>query len=160
MFDRLWQVSAAPRDVMALLSAAEKEARLLGAPACEAEHILLALVDGPNVAASTVLSSLGLSRERIAEGLERELANALARVHVHLVELPHPLPRRDSGRMRWGESAQRAAERSIREAPEDPGLRMLLAVVHAESGVIPRLLAELGVSVANIETAVDQADRE
>ncbi len=154
MFDKLRQASAAPREVMALLRRAEEEARLLGAPACDAEHILLALVDGPGESASAVLSSLGLGRERITEGLERELTTALARAHVHLAELPRPDARRDSGRLRWGESAQRVVERSIRERPDDASLRLLLAIVHAEVGVIPRLLTELGVTVGEIETAV------
>ncbi len=58
--------------------------------------------------------------------------------------------------MRWGESAQRV-ERSIGQSPDDASLRLLLAIVHAEAGVIPRLLTELGVSVREIETAVSRA---
>ena len=156
MFERLRQASAAPREVMALLRRAEEEARLLGAPACEVEHILLALADEPGSSASAVLSSLGLGRERITEALERELTSALARAHVHLAELPRPHAR-DSGRVRWGESAQRVVERSIDESPDDASLRLLLAIVHTEAGVIPGVLTELGVGVHDIETAVSRA---
>lgn len=157
MFDKLRRASAAHREVMALLRRAEQEARVLGAPACDAEHILLALVDGPAESASSVLSSLGLGRERIIEGLDRELTTALARAHVQLAELPRPHARGDSGPVRWGESAQRVVERSIGESPDDASLRVLLGIVHAEAGVIPRLLAEFGVSVGEIETAVSRA---
>lgn len=157
MFDKLRRASAAPRNVMVLLKRAEAETRALGAPACEAEHILLALLEEPGVAASAVLCSLGLSRERITEALERELASALARARVYVAELPRPRAQGGSGRIRWGESAQRAVERSIRERPDDPSLRILLAIVHAESGVMPRLLAELGVSVGDVEAAVSRA---
>lgn len=157
MFDKLRRASAAPREVMGLLRRAEEEARLLGASACDAEHILLALVDGPGESASAVLSSLGVGHERIIEGLDRELAAALARAHVQLAELPRPHAQGDSARVRWGESAQRVAARSIRESPDDVSLRLLLAIVHAEAGVIPRLLTELGVSVREIETAVSRA---
>ena len=157
MFDKLRRASAAPREVKGLLKRAGEEARLLGAPACDAEHILLALVDGPGDSASAVLSSLGVGRERIIEGLDSELTTALARAHVQLVELPRPHARGDSGRVRWGESAQRVVERSIRENPDDACLRLLLAIVHTEAGVIPRLLAELGVSVREIESAVSLA---
>lgn len=139
---------------MELLRRAEQQARLLGAPACDAEHILLALVDGPGESASAVLSSLGLGRQRITEGLEREMTTALASAHVHLAQLPGPAGLEDGGRIRWGESAQRVVERSVHESPDDPSLRLLLAIVHAEAGVIPRLLTELGVSVREIETAV------
>lgn len=155
MFDKLRRVAVAPRDVMVVLQRAEEEARALGAPTCEAEHILLALVGGPAMSASGALSSLGLSREGITQALERELASALALTHIHLAELPRA-PRGDSGRVPWGESAQRVAERSIRESPDDPSLRLLLAIVHAETGVIPRLLAELGISVDDVETAVSR----
>ena len=153
MLDKLRRVSAAPRDVMVVLRRAEEEARLLGAPTCEAEHILLGLMDEPTVSASGVLSSLGLSRERITEALERELTSALARAHIHLAELPRPQSLGEGHRVRWGESAQRLVERSIRESADDPSLRMLLAIVHAEGGVVPRLLPELGVSVGDVERA-------
>ncbi len=154
MLDKVRRVSAAPRDVMVVLKRAEDEARVLGAPTCEAEHILLALVDVPTESASGILSSLGLSRERIIEALERELTSALARAHIHVAELPRPHSLGESHRVRWGESAQRVVERSIRESADDASLRMLLAIVHAEGGVIPRLLPELGVSVGDVEIAV------
>ncbi|MBW3547414.1 MAG: Clp protease N-terminal domain-containing protein [Actinobacteria bacterium] len=157
MLDKLRRVSAAPRDVMVVLRRAEEEARLLGAPTCEAEHILLGLMDEPTVSASGVLSSLGLSRERIIEALERELVSALARANIHVAELPGPRSLGKSPRVRWGESAQRLVERSIRESADDPSLRMLLAIVHAEGGVIPRLLPELRVSVGEVEMAVAEA---
>ena len=157
MFDKLRRASAAPREVTALLRRAAEEARLAGAPACEAEHILLAMVDGPEESASAVLSSLGLGRDHIIEGLDRELTSALARAHVQLAELPRAHVGGDSSRVRWGESAQRVVERSIRESPDDASLRLLLAIVHAEAGVIPRLLTELGVRVREIETAVSRA---
>ena len=156
MFDKLRRASTAPREVMALLRRAEEEARVLGAPACEAEHILLALVDGPGKSAPAVLSSLGLSRERITEGLERELATALAGAHIHLADVPRAPEWGDGSRVRWGASAQRVAERSIGESPDDASLRLLLAIVHAEAGVIPRLLTELGVSAPEVETAVSR----
>lgn len=159
MFDGLRQTSGL-RDVMALLRASEEQARALGATVCEAEHLLLALVDGPSTPASTALRSLGLTRERITEGLDRELVDALARARVHLAEVPGPRPRRSGGRIQWGESAQRVVERSVRESSQDAGLRILLAVVHAEGGPVPGLLIALGVSVNDVETAVTQADRE
>ena len=63
------------------------------------------------------------------------------RVEAH--RLPQPRPICDSRRLRWGQSARSAAERSTREDHADPQLRMLLGIVRAGVGVIPRLLAEL-----------------
>ncbi|HEV3400728.1 MAG TPA: Clp protease N-terminal domain-containing protein [Acidimicrobiales bacterium] len=153
MFERLRRGAATHRDTMELIKRAGVEARRLGAPALEAEHLLLAMVDGPG-APARVLSSLGLSRERITEALDRELAAALARADLHVAPLPRPRAVDHGGRLEWGESARRAAERSIGESPDHPGLRMLLAVVHAEGGVVPRLVRELGLSVEDVERAV------
>ncbi len=156
MLDRLRQASGTHRQIKELIVRAAAEAGQLGAPAIEAEHLLLALVDAPDPAAG-VLSSLGLSRQRIIEGLDRELATALARARVRLAQLPTP-PARPAGRhLPWGQSARRVVERSIEESPADASLRILLAIAHAEGGVIPRLLAELRVRVEDVEAAVSHA---
>ena len=157
MFEGLRHAAKTHRHVVELIRRAEREARRLGAPALEAEHFLLAMPDGADVAAE-VLSSLGLSRERMAEALDRELAAALARADLHVAPLPRPRPADPGVRLEWGQSARRAAERSIGESPEDPGLRMLLAIVHAEGGIVPRLLTELGVPVEDVEEAVRRSE--
>ncbi len=59
-------------------------------------------------------------------------------------------PTRSRRSSREWESAQRVAERSIGESPDDPTLRILLAIAHAEVGSIPRLLTELGLSVRDV----------
>ncbi len=153
MFEKLRRASETQRHMMDWIMRAGEEAQEFGAPALEAEHFLLAMVDRPGAPAS-VLSSLGLTRERIRHALDRELASALARADVHVAPIPRPRARAHSGRLEWGQSARRAAERSIGETPEDPGLRMLLAIVHAEGGVVPRLITELGLSVEDVERAV------
>lgn len=159
MFEALQHRTRASRHVKLLLERAGEEARAIGAPALEAEHILLALAGGTDEKAARVLSSLGVSRTRIIEGLDREFAAALAGVDIQLTA-PGGGPRRpnNDSRMPWGPSAARAAGRSIGESPDDPGLRMLLAIVHAEAGLIPHLLAELGITVGEVETAVLQVD--
>ena len=153
MFERLRRASETHRHMMELIRRAGEEAQELGAAALEAEHFLLAMVNRAG-AAATVLSSLGLSRERIMDALDRELAAALARADVHVASLPRPPARAQRDRLEWGQSARRAAERSIGETPQDPELRMLLAIVHAEGGIVPRLVSELGLSVEDVERAV------
>jgi ATP-dependent Clp protease ATP-binding subunit ClpA len=141
VFEGLRSATRTHRNIMELIRRAGEEARQLGSPTLEAEHFLLAMVDGGDFAAA-VLSSLGISRERIMEALDRELAMALARADLHIA------------RLKWGESARRAAERSIDESPEEPALRMLLAIAHAKGGIVPRLLRELGLAVEDVERAV------
>ena len=153
MFERFRRAAETQRDTMELIRRAGDEARRLGAPAIEAEHLLLAMVDGGGAPAQ-VISSLGLTKGRLTDALDRELAAALARADVHVAPLPRPRARDRGGRLEWGESARRAAERSLAESPDDPGSRMLLAIVHAEGGVVPRLVRELGLSVEDVERAV------
>jgi ATP-dependent Clp protease ATP-binding subunit ClpA len=153
VFEGLRSATRTHRNIMELIRRAGEEARQLGSPTLEAEHFLLAMVDGGDFAAA-VLSSLGISRERIMEALDRELAMALARADLHIAPLPRPRARDHDARLEWGESARRAAERSIDESPEEPALRMLLAIAHAKGGIVPRLLRELGLAVEDVERAV------
>jgi ATP-dependent Clp protease ATP-binding subunit ClpA len=141
-------------EVRGLLLQAQDEAAARGAAAVEAEHLLLAMATISFGSASRVLEALHVSHDRVTEALERERARALAAVGVEAHRLPLPQPICDSRRLRWGQSARSAAERSTREDHADPQLRMLLGVVRAEVGVIPRLLAELGLTTSDIEDAV------
>ena len=141
-------------EVEGLLLQARDEAAARGAPAVESEHLLLAMATVPFGSASRVLDDLHVSPDRVAEALDRERARALAVVGVETRRLPPPQTIRDSRRLRWGRSARTAAERSTREDHADPQLRMLLGIVHAEGGVIPRLLAELKLTTSDVENAV------
>lgn len=157
MFERLSRELEFFREMQALIKQAEVEARLAGSRMVEAEHLLTAMAAVPFGPASRVLELLGLSRERIAGAIERERDGALALAGVQAAGMPatrHVI--RDPG-PRWNQSAKLAAERSCGETPEDPRLRMLLGIVHAEAGVIPRLLTELDVSREDIEQAVRTA---
>jgi ATP-dependent Clp protease ATP-binding subunit ClpA len=80
---------------------AETEARELGSPAIEAEHLLLALTrQDPSTAVGRALAEAGLDHERVTEALEAERERSLAAVgiSIHDFELPTPHP---STRPRW-----------------------------------------------------------
>jgi ATP-dependent Clp protease ATP-binding subunit ClpA len=141
-------------EVRGLLLQAQDEAAARGAPTVEAEHLLLAMTTVPFGSASRILEDLRLSHDRVAGALDRERARALALVGVDTRRLPRPRPIHDIRRIGWGQSARSAAERSTGEAHADPQLRMLLGIVRAEVGVIPRLLAELGLTRGDVEDAV------
>lgn len=151
MFDKIIGSKQFRGELQELLLRAQDEAADRGAPAVEAEHLLLAMAAVPFGQASRVLQALGVSRDSIAQALDRERTSALAVVGVETRGLPHPQPVRDSRRHLWGPSARLAAERSTKEDSADTQLRILLGIVHAEAGVIPRLLAELGLTTSDVE---------
>ena len=154
MLDRLLGGRQFRDEVGTLLLRAQEEAAARGAPAVEAEHLVLAMTTVPFGRASRVLSDLGVSHDRVLEALDREWARALALVGVDTGRLPPRRPTGDGRRIRWGQSARSAAERSTRQDNADPHLRMLLGIVHGEAGVTPRLLAELGLTARDVENAV------
>ena len=154
MLDKLLGSKQFREEFRGLLLQAQNEAAARGAAAIEAEHLLLAMATVPFGSASRVLEALHVSPGRITEALDRERARTLAAVGVDTRRLPHPRPMHDSRRLRWGQSARLAAERSTREDHPDAQVRMLLAIVRAERGVIPRLLAELHLTTMEFEDAV------
>lgn len=133
-------------------AAAEAAAR--GAATVEAEHLLLAMAAVPFGPVSPALQSLGLSPAALVAALTREREGALALVGVDVRSLPEVQSAGDGSRLRWGQSARLAAERSTREEHPSPEVRMLLGVVRARAGVVPRLLAELDLTVSDVEAAV------
>lgn len=142
------------QEMAALTASAEVAARQAGSAQVEAEHLLLAIATAGFGVAAAVLDALGLTPDRIASALARERASALALAGVDTSGLPPARPRLFAKHLRWGRSAMLAVERSCEERPTDPTLRVLLGIVHAEAGIVPRLLAELNLTVAAVEEAV------
>ncbi len=153
MFDKLRQDLEFFREGRPFIKRAEVEARQAGSHYVEAEHLLMAMATVPFGRASRALEMLGLSRDRIFNAIEQERSEALALAGVQ-TGLPPVRPVAEGRNLRWSQSAKLAAERSCREASDDPRVRMLLGIVHAEAGVVPRLLLELGVSSEDVEEAV------
>jgi ATP-dependent Clp protease ATP-binding subunit ClpA len=144
---------------------AREEARMLGASRLEAEHLLLALTRQRERDAGRLLADVGLDHERLREALDNELAQSLEAVGVAsgaiaLAEMPVPT----TGQPRWGASAKRALQRAalIARARGDRGLRpthVLLGVLEAGEGTVPRTLSAAGVDVlalvARVEATLD-----
>ena len=155
MLRRFREFRRLTRDMRAMSERAALDARRLRASSVESEHLFAAIAAGCFGAASQALAHLGISHSAVVAAIEREHASALALAGVRSHALPPPTAPED--RPAWGRSAMRAAERSCDEnGPDDPRLRVLLGIVHAEAGVMPRVLQELGVTSVAIDDAVQE----
>jgi ATP-dependent Clp protease ATP-binding subunit ClpA len=149
------------RNARGTILRAREHARRAVSPTIEAEHFLLALAEVPVGRAGVALAGLGLTEEAVRAAIDRELLGALAAVGVRghgARSAPTPRPRR--GGPRWGQSAKLAMKRSLDEAVRRGDRRignehLLLALVGAEAGVVPRLLQELGATPDQFRAALD-----
>jgi hypothetical protein len=98
-----------------------------------------------------VLADAGLDRERLVAALDDEIAHSLAAVGLDGEPLLEQAPRSRPGRPRgWGQSAKLALERTLKVAVERGERRLLpghilLAVLAADAGTVPRTLKVTGV---------------
>jgi ATP-dependent Clp protease ATP-binding subunit ClpA len=138
------------KDAREIATAAQAEAAHAGARRVEAEHLLLALA-GRGVA--------GLDHETVAAALEDEERRSLASVGVSVEDFDVPAPVVATvTKMRFGTSAKRALELSLRVALERGDRRIdsghvLLALLRAEAGTVPRALAIAGIDRRELAAA-------
>jgi D-alanyl-D-alanine carboxypeptidase len=134
-----------------VLRAAQEEARALGSASLEAEHLLLALSDDARSPTGRLLAESGLDRDALRAALERETEHSLAAVGVALAEVTPPelgTPSRRPSRL--AASSRRALERAAlvalaRKDRRITGPHLLLGILGAEIGTVPRALALAGV---------------
>jgi len=145
-----------------VLKRARDEAAELGAPNLEAEHMLLALARDEDPVVRQVLAAARLEHETLLDALEAQEEAALASVGVSRAAFG--LPRRPLGRTPgWGTSSKQALIRAktVAAARRDGRIEpphILIAVLRAEAGPVPRALAFAGVDrlvlAAQTETAL------
>lgn len=153
MFDRLFTKFTKTSETVVI--GADYEARSSGASTIEAEHILLALAGQGKSDVAKALAEVGLGPEEVRTALAREFESSLVGVGASStgLDLPDVPPRPRSPR--WGASAKRALERAVKIA-EARGERrvlpahLLLGVLAAEVGTVPRALAVAGVSTSDL----------
>ena len=157
MFERL------TKDARAAVLQARSEARALGAHTLEAEHLLLGLAGQPGTAAARLLAEAGLGCEDVRGALDRELTRSLEAVGVPagaFGSLPAPVPM--TGEPRWGTSAKVALSKALgiaqsrRDRRIEPA-HILLAVLRARGGTVPRALAAADVDVAALVARIEAA---
>jgi ATP-dependent Clp protease ATP-binding subunit ClpA len=133
-------------------------ARELGAPTVEAEHLLLASTQGAGPVA-VVLRSSGLDFDSLAAALVAEATRSLAAVGVS-VDVHSFSP--DVKPPKLATSAKRALEVALRVALErgDKQLgrgHIVLAILRAERGTVPRALECAGVDRLTLRDEVAAA---
>jgi ATP-dependent Clp protease ATP-binding subunit ClpA len=131
------------RDARMVVKAAETQARGLGSPTIEAEHLLLALASSEPRPAP--LAEVALDHDAVLAALEAERDRSLLAVGIAAGDFEIP-PAPVTRRPRMAASAKIALERALRAsvARSDrriEGAHILLGVLTAEAGTVPRALA-------------------
>ena len=138
------------REARHVVVAAEAEARALGSPAIEPEHLLLALTRlGQTTPAGEALAEAGLDHDAMLEALDAERELSLMAVGISIGDFDLPTPR-PATRPRLAANAKGALEHALRISLERAdrridGAHILLALLRAEAGTVPRALQEAGV---------------
>jgi D-alanyl-D-alanine carboxypeptidase len=142
----------------AIVRQAEKEAGEARSPLVEAEHLLLALTGEHGIEARDILASVGLDRDGVRVALDREFRQSLAAAGVTLPDAGMPAASRDPRhRARFATSGKLVMERAVKAAAGQRQIRpghLLLGVLAAQAGTVPRALALADVDQGNLATQV------
>ncbi|HEV2753382.1 MAG TPA: Clp protease N-terminal domain-containing protein [Solirubrobacteraceae bacterium] len=141
---------------------AQAEARASGSPTVEAEHVLLALAGDTGGLGGEVLRGAGLDHAAIRQSLDEEFERSLRAVGVALDALGTRQRLPFTGRPRWAASGKAALERALGAAHARGDRRIeaghvLLGVLAARDGTVPRALQGTGVEPGELEAATHAA---
>jgi ATP-dependent Clp protease ATP-binding subunit ClpA len=142
------------------LTAATEEARRLGSHAVEAEHLLLALAADEASPSGRLLAEVGLNHDELRAALNREAELSLAAVGVRLADFAfHQAtpPARSPG---LGASFKRAMREAglftVSQGSRDiAGAHLLVGILRAEIGTVPRALAAADVDRSALLTRAE-----
>ncbi|MFC5826864.1 Clp protease N-terminal domain-containing protein [Nonomuraea insulae] len=142
-------MSAIDHYINAIIQRGEVAAKEDGSAAIEAHHLLLGIADHEDTTPGAILVAAGLDRESIRGALDREFEHSLSTVGVSPSAYSLPRPALDPDRhLGMGASARLALERGFAHAARKKDLRpahLLLGVLEAEIGTVPRALQLAGV---------------
>ncbi|MGW4846022.1 Clp protease N-terminal domain-containing protein [Nocardia brasiliensis] len=137
-------------------SAAQRD----GSATVEAQHLLLAIAGLTGTAPQRVLAAAGLDTQAIHDALRKEFEHSLATVGIPAGNATPSSPRPYRAEQpKVGASTKLALERGFNSVPRKRDLRpahVLLGILAAEVGVVPRALALAGVDRAELRTQVEQ----
>ena len=150
------------REARAAVKDAETEARELGSPTIDAEHLLLALThQDAATAVGQALAEAGLDHDRVQDALDAERERSLAAVgiSIHDFDLPAPRP---ASRPRLAAGAKSALEHALRISlaradKRIDGGHVLLALLRSQVGTVPRALSEAGIDQQELNDLVTAA---
>ena len=136
--------------VRTILDQAGDEARVDRSATIEAHHVLLAIAAQPETAAGHVLASAGLDHRALREALDREFEHSLSAAGVSPASFDFPRPSDDPERAtHLGASVRLALERGVTGVRKDPRPEhLLLGILQAQVGTVPRVLALAGIDRA------------
>ena len=132
-----------------------------GSATIEAQHLLLAIAAQQGTVEQQILTSVGLDQHAIRQALDREFEDSLraAGVSRGAFDLPGPSSRPEPS-ARVGASAKLALERGVAAAARKKDLQpahLLLGILEARVGTVPRALALAGINQADLTARVRQA---
>jgi ATP-dependent Clp protease ATP-binding subunit ClpA len=138
--------------VRAILDQAGREAQLDRSTTVEAHHVLLAISVQPETTAGQVLTSVGLDHRAIRHALDHEFEHSLSAVGVSLAAFDLPRPSADPERApHLGASVRLALERGVAGVRNDlQPAHVLLGILQARVGTVPRALALAGIDQADL----------
>jgi ATP-dependent Clp protease ATP-binding subunit ClpA len=141
------------RDARAAVVGAREQARAQGHHDVEAEHLLLFLAGRPE------FQALGLDRDRLADALATEEERSLAAVGVAAGELEPSVAPRAPRKLQFATSAKVSLHRAMKVAAVRGDRRVtaghvLLGVLGAERGRVPRALKVAEINVENLRARI------
>jgi D-alanyl-D-alanine carboxypeptidase len=154
-------VSGFDKFVAAVLDRAGREASADGSSTVEAQHLLLAVAASGEPGTSELLTSVGLDEAVIRTALDREFEHSLraAGVSVDRSDMPRPSRPRDEPPP-LGSSVKLAMERGLGSVARKQNLRpahLLLGIMQATVGTVPRALALAGIDRAAVVQRIRQS---
>ena len=145
-----------------VIMSARAEARAAGSRTIEAEHVLLALASQEGISRA-ILESSGLDHDAILAALDREFEESLLAVGISL-EATSPVSenRNLDIQPRFARSAKLALERAAalvqkRITPPLEPIHLLIGVLSAGEGTVPRVLAIAGVDAPDLKKRAENA---
>ena len=153
------------KETKQILKQAVHEAVDLGSPSVEAEHILLAISSHDSDGGKAALLRFGLDHNGIVGGLQAEFEKSLSAAGVDIKdfgELNRSGIKLKKKKTRWGSSAtlviKRAYMNSILEDEKQriEPVHLLLALLQAREGTVPRALAAIGIDREALALSVEE----
>lgn len=136
-----------------IMGLAQDEAGRDGSATIEAQHLLLAIASGPDATPRRVLAAAGLDHQAVRDALDREFTRSLAAVGVSADAFGLPPASNSLKQPGHGASIGLAIGRGFAIAGHKKDLRpahLLLGILHAQVGTVPRALALAGVDRAGL----------
>jgi ATP-dependent Clp protease ATP-binding subunit ClpA len=156
-------MTAFKRYVRTTLEQAGREAQVDHSSRIEAQHVLLAISAQPDTTAARILLSAGLGHRALQEAFERESAQSLRAAGVSLegFDLPQNEAIGAAGGIApvtdLGTSVRTALERGVSGIRRNPRPEhLLLGILQAEHGTVPRALALAGIDRGALLLRVQQ----